>query len=330
MSPSTMINHGKFRQIFLLLFRLGLGIFLLWLSVREVRLDHLMVAFSSAKLIRLLVAVCSVLASLFIKLMRWGYLLQINGIGFSWKVLIRAYFLGQSANILMPFRSGEFVRIGWLRGAMGKGTAVISSTILVEKYLDLLMLTIITMAIIPGLPLEYHHLVTDRIRQTLLIFSAGMVLLLWAFPSGWKWMRSHWRINYDHFLRYTNALDDLAIRVIQVRTFKKLLVLFGYSIVIWALMGLTNKIVFQAFQIQAGWDAAALVLVLVTVGLIPAVMPANIGPFYFFAMLALIPYNVPEQIRLVYAVALHAVVTLPPIILAAGLLIGREKDKTVV
>ena len=51
------------------------------------------------------------------------------------------------------------------------------------------------------------------------------------------------------------------------------------------------------------------------IGLLPAWMPGNIAPFYFFASVGLRPLNVPLDLGLGFAVVLHAVVTLPVLLL---------------
>jgi hypothetical protein len=73
----------------------------------------------------------------------------------------------------------------------------------------------------------------------------------------------------------------------------------------------TNLLLFQSLGIPLGGTAAGLVLILVYVGLIPALMPGNIGPFYFFARLAVIPFGIINTQAVVYAVLLHAIVTVP-------------------
>jgi uncharacterized membrane protein YbhN (UPF0104 family) len=57
-----------------------------------------------------------------------------------------------------------------------------------------------------------------------------------------------------------------------------------------------------------------LVLISVYIGLLPALMPGNIGPFYFFARLAILPFGILNDQAFVFAVILHAIVTLPPLL----------------
>jgi len=95
-----------------------------------------------------------------------------------------------------------------------------------------------------------------------------------------------------------------------LRNPRRTLPVFMLTALNWLLMWVMNLIMFKAVGIQLGGGAAALVLALVMVGLLPAVSPGNIGPFHFFATLGLRPFGVPVEQGMAFAILLHAVVTL--------------------
>ena len=105
-----------------------------------------------------------------------------------------------------------------------------------------------------------------------------------------------------------------------IRQPKKTIPAVSLTLVNWILMWITNLLIFRAVGLTAGGVAAALVLALVMIGLMPAWMPGNIAPFYFFATLGLLPFNIPLDLGLAFAVVLHAVVTLP-VLLLGGLIL---------
>ena len=86
------------------------------------------------------------------------------------------------------------------------------------------------------------------------------------------------------------------------------------TILIWGVMWMTNLLLFKSLSLPVNATAAGLVLTLVYAGLLPALMPGNIGPFYFFARLALLPFGIIPDQAFVFAVVLHAIVTLPPLL----------------
>ena len=99
------------------------------------------------------------------------------------------------------------------------------------------------------------------------------------------------------------------------------------SMVIWLVMGVTNWLLFKSLGLSLGWQAAGLVVVLVYVGVLPALMPGNLGPFTYFAQLALLPFAVESSTALAFAVILYVVVNLP-VLLLAGIIAPGTKDKT--
>jgi uncharacterized membrane protein YbhN (UPF0104 family) len=99
------------------------------------------------------------------------------------------------------------------------------------------------------------------------------------------------------------------------------------TVLIWGVMWVTNLLLFKSLDLPLGGTAGGLVLILVYVGLLPALMPGNIGPFYFFARLAILPFGIINDQAFIYAVVLHAIVTLPPLLGGViGLLIRPDRQ----
>jgi uncharacterized membrane protein YbhN (UPF0104 family) len=72
------------------------------------------------------------------------------------------------------------------------------------------------------------------------------------------------------------------------------------TIFIWCVMWSTNILVFKGLGIPLGGTAAGVVLISVYVGLLPALMPGNMGPFYIFALLALLPFELSRDQAFIY------------------------------
>jgi hypothetical protein len=89
----------------------------------------------------------------------------------------------------------------------------------------------------------------------------------------------------------------------------------------------TNVFVMNALDILPILESASAVVVLIYIGGIPALMPGNIGPFYFFASLGLTLYGIQSEPALTFAIVLHALVTLPSLA-AAGLSLLLQSLRT--
>lgn len=274
----------------------------------------------------LLAAFVSVLAGLTIKVVRWSILLRNYGIKLPLYRLISAYFIGQAANIVMFIRGGEVLRIGWMH-SRGKDDLIhITATVAFEKYLDLIMLVVVMMIVTPNLP----NVAVERLNK-LSPWLAGISFLLFAIillcPWLWKkitlrWAFSGWpgkvQIKINQFINAS----------LWLRKPERLLPAFSISIAIWMMMALTNILLFRALDIYPGWQASGLVLVLVYIGVLPALMPGNIGPFTYFAQLALIPFGIEPSTALAFAVLLYGIVTIPPLIIAGIMLLFSRKLET--
>ena len=293
------------------------GISLLILSIQEIHWDQLVEGIHSANLAWLALAIISVLVGLAMKLWRWVNFIGNYQIHASLAKLYRAYFVGQAVNIILPFRGGELVRIGYFADEP-KVLPEVATTIVLEKYLDLLALTICGLLLSINISLD---LVINLRGWFLALTSIVTVLLLAALffgPAFWGKIRTKKLLPFsmmewlDRWVETSQWLRNPTLM------FPGILL----TVIIWGMMWLTNLFVFKSLGIPLGGTAAGLVLILVYVGLLPALMPGNIGPFYFFAQLALLPYAISHDQAFLFAVVLHAIVTVPPLVCGSiGLLV---------
>jgi uncharacterized membrane protein YbhN (UPF0104 family) len=129
--------------------------------------------------------------------------------------------------------------------------------------------------------------------------------------------------------RYVNPLVGWLEDSAWMQSPRRFAPAIGLSLAAWIIMAVTNQCVLHAVGLNGDWRASVLVLVLVYVGVIPAFAPGNIGPFHFFAMLALSLVGVSGSQNAAFALFLHLLVTLPPILLSAILILasGRERKQ---
>jgi uncharacterized membrane protein YbhN (UPF0104 family) len=91
------------------------------------------------------------------------------------------------------------------------------------------------------------------------------------------------------------------------------------SLVIWGLMLATNLVLLLAFDLPFSGRLALSVLVLGMLGMAANFTPANIGPEHWAIMFALTTFGVLPSIALAYALVLHAIITVLPLLLALAL-----------
>jgi glycosyltransferase 2 family protein len=302
-------KHNRSYKFILTMLKILAGLGMLILSIQGIHWENLVAGIRSADLSWLSLAILSVVLGLFLKFWRWVTMVRNYQIRSTVGRLYSAYFVGQAVNIILPLRGGELVRIGYFAGEP-KILPEIASTIILEKYLDLMALTVY------GLLVSYKISLDNilNLGSWLLPLTVIMTILLLAAilfgPTIWG------KIQAGKFLpeRVIDWIDRWVQASQWLRNPKQVFPAVLMTILIWGVMWLTNLLLFRSLGLPLGGTAAGLVLILVYVGLIPALMPGNIGPFYFFARLAVLPFGILHDQALVFAVLLHFIVTVPALI----------------
>lgn len=309
-----------------LLIKTVAGISFLVLSLIGVDWSQLKTSIETVDLCWLLLVLLSVLVGLFLKILRAYLFIKNFGVRVSFGRVTQAFFLGQSLNILLPSRSGDLLRVGYLSAEQPSLIAQITAAIGLEKYLDLLAMTAIALGVAAYLPVER----ASWVRQWLLPLSAlssGILVVMLVFGP-WLWKRlqpflARW--GNPWFQRGLVLVDRLVRSSIWLRDLSLLIPALLLTAVIWVVMWATNLFLFRGLSLLVPLAAGGLVLVLVYIGVLPALMPGNIGPFYFFAQQGVIPFGAPAEKALAFAILLHAVVTITPLLASAASLLFSKK-----
>ena len=304
--------------------RLTLGFGALIYALRGVDLVALADAIKGLDPLWLAIAFLAVLASIGVKFWRWELLVNPVCPQQSSLSILRSLLLGQAANIVLPLRGGDLVRAAVLAPSGGRLAAVLAVTV-VEKALDLIALGLAAAAamllIWPGsVAVSWPGM-----------FLLGLALLLAALvimsslDRVWARLRPVLkRLPANTAVSAQKFGDGMVDGIGELRRARHMPPVIALTLLSWLVMFSINIALLKSFAIPAPAGAALLVLVLVHIGVIPALMPGNIGPFYFFARLALTTYGISAAASTGFAVVLHAIITLPPMI-GAGLALLMSK-----
>jgi uncharacterized membrane protein YbhN (UPF0104 family) len=86
-----------------------------------------------------------------------------------------------------------------------------------------------------------------------------------------------------------------------------------WSVVVWSTATLTNYFVLRALDIQAPAASALVVLVMFQLGVSFSSVPATLGIFEYLCLVALSFFGVGQEAALGYALLLHLLLTIPPV-----------------
>jgi glycosyltransferase 2 family protein len=314
------VTQTPFWKVFSFLFRLILGIGLVVISLWHVDLRTVSELLTHASIFWIFLALVSVLLSTGVKLLRWDWLLKQFSINANFQQTTGAFLVGQAGNIVLPVRAGEIIRIGWISAGNPGIAGEVLAAILIEKYLDLAALVVLLLtfggeAFI--IPLKWQF-------PTAVLATVFLIGVVWKGHALWQtissWLRS--RLPPVTF-PWIDKADRLVDQVQWLKKPDRAICALGLTALTWLIMIVTNLLVLQSLSLPVDFKVGTLVLALVYVGVAPALMPGNFGPFYFFASLGVSLLAISNQQQIAFAVLLHALVTLPPLVLAGVYLLIR-------
>lgn len=315
------ITRSRYFRYLLIAIKIAAGVGLLILAVRGIQFDNLVQGLRSVDPSWLMLTILCTIIGLGLKLWRWNILLNNYHLPTSFIKLFSAYFVGQAVNIVLPLRGGEVVRIGYL--AKDKKTLPgVTSTIVMEKYLDILALTVSCIFVSLYISVDTLLNLSRFLFPLAIIATAISIFVIFLFPRFWLVIKEKLPLSKE----LLTVLDNWIQSSQWLKNPLEVLPSVLFTALIWAVMWFTNLLLFKALGLPVSSVAGGLVLVLVYIGLLPALMPGNIGPFYFFASIALLPFGILRDQAVVFAVLLHAIVTLPPLLCGtAGLVIHSQR-----
>ena len=266
--------------------------------------------------------ICSVL----LKVARWIILMDKYGLRISFRRVSEAYFLGQVVNIVLPTRGGDVVRLGIISAYNPAIIPRVTATIVLEKFIDLVALAAIALAVSAYLPPE----AAQWLRQWLLPVSSmaalGLVLIILLGPLLWHRFEGRLsRFTHSWIVRGVELMNGFVSSSLWLRKISNMLPLILITVLIWGFMSLNSLILFRALGLNLPITASGLVLVLGYVRSVLQLPPGSVEPFYFFSQLGVTTFGANSESALAFAIVLHAFVTLIPILIS-GLLILTSAD----
>lgn len=296
-----------------------LSLLFLWLAARQVHLWEVWSALQQANLWWVGAALAAFLATQGVKAARWKALFYPEHGARRLGKLLRLIYIGQMVNAALPARLGELARAYILARTEAVSGAYVLGTIVLEKALDSLMLLLVVLITSIFMPFP------SWVKGSSLVVSGGMVVLLTVMTILSRWEgRLPCRVaqafaptSWLGRLGVMAAIQRAALSLRPLRSFRMNLVLWGWSAGNWALMILTNLLMFRAFSLHLPWTAAPLLLAILNIGIIVPSSPGRIGIFHYLCVLTLGLYGVDAALALACGILLHAVVYVPIFLLGA-------------
>ena len=314
------------------------GVFF-WLVVRQVEWQEIKQLLRQANVPLVLSAIVVFFVGYGFRIERWRLMLIHDNPKLEWKDCSGLLLVSLSANNLLPFRLGDFLLSFGFNRQLGVKKATTLSSMIVIRLLDFLAVIWFL-----GLAVAYYGTETNRllgIGGWVIILAAVAILVVLIFSSYFKvvvlWFCRLGRfINQgitERLCRFVEQIFEALSHLSKGRVMGRLI---GYSLVAWFFEGLVFWLCALALPAMSDSGAAWLAMPVGSLATAIPSSPGYIGTFDYFTTQAMMVLGNSQAASTVFALLVHFVVWLPPIIAAGGFLmlnprviksVVRDKDK---
>ena len=301
--------------------------FFLYLSVRHVRPAEVWDAFQESNYWWVIPSVALLFAAQGVRALRWRYLFAASTRP-PYVPVLEATLLGQFFNSILPARAGEVARIVALHRTAGTSRAETTSTVVVERVWDVLVLLALLFVFVSWLPpvAWLHAAAILGIVLCIGTVTAVAVLLGWGERPFLVLLRPLARLGLpflsleraEHasasFVRGAASLRDPRLAFVAV-------LLTGVS---WLPHALSIWVLMFGFHLGLSLLAALLVLIAIGLALVIPSSPGAIGVFEAAVVIVLRAYGIENADALSFAIVLHAV-NFFPFVLAGPMVLGLRQ-----
>jgi glycosyltransferase 2 family protein len=279
------------------------------LALRGVSLAQLWSALRTADYLWLAPGIIITVILLVLKAWRWQ-LLFYPEYRLPFSSVFTALCAGYLASNVFPARLGEVVRMFLLAGEQPVSVARTLSTIVIERLLDLLTLFVMLVALLPFVSVQ---LPVDVMRGAAVVGVLAVVgsaaLVILSVYKAWLLRLAHAVLGRVRLLdrppvyaALEHLIDGFAALRGRLGLFLVLLSLLGWA----GVVGMAGSAAL-AMRLNAPLTALVFAVVLTTLGMLVPSSPGYIGVFHYLVTVALLPFGVPKDTALGFALVWHGV-----------------------
>ena len=318
----------QFLSTLRVLFFLGIGVLLLWLTFRNQSFGSVFDKVKEANLYWMALSVVLSILALISRAMRWKQLIQSLGYEPRLKSTFNALMFGYLANLAIP-RLGEVSRCG----SLGKTEKIpfdkLFGTVILERLSDVLMLLL---SIIVVAFLEFDHIggfmnttffipLLEKMQSaTSLIFTFIGLAIIGVFGLVYLFKMQ----NAPTFIvKARKLIKGFGEGFASIAKLENKLLFVGHTFFIWIMYWLMTYSCFFALNTTSGLDLMAGLFIMVIGGIgMTAPVQGGIGAYHLLVSKALLIYGLSEMDGIVFATLVHITQTLLLIVLGGASMIS--------
>ncbi len=291
----------------------------LYLAFRKAHLSEVVSALRSADYAYFAPAAALILLSLFLRAVRWRYLLNpIKPVGM--RSLFAATAIGSMGNYLLPARIGELIRAHVIgeKEKISRGASF--ATIVVERVFDgFTLLLFLAVILLLGTPLPGW--LRDATTAAVVFYIVALGGLI-AFTVKTELVL---RVGAALVRPLPDKIGGLLMRVLDrfggglriLKSSKDIVLTSLLSPLVWVPNAIMIQLLFMSFGIQVPAAISFLLLVALCIGIMIPSAPGFIGTIQYVSVAVLALFGVPRGQALSFSIVYHLGVFVP--IVGAGL-----------
>ena len=291
----------------------------LYYAFRQINFWELWISIKNVNFILVILAIVILLLSNVIRAWRWQILVKpIKDVSF--EPAFSSIMIGYFGNSVLPFRMGEFLRAYVVADKTSLTASTAFGTIVIERILDFIGLSAVILLIMTVYPLKT---IGGSIIIGVIVLSLTAFIFIFLF-SGFK-STLLVKIEKLSLLRFgllrkillfiKNILDGAT----TIRATNKLGIILLYTLIIWIMYYCSTYLATIATGIELEWFGFGILLISTTLAISIPAAPGYVGTYHAAAVYILTNlFNVGRLDAQAAAIILHAVGTIPIVIIGAG------------
>lgn len=259
-----------------------------------------------------------------LRVTRWWLMLRVRTLGLLWTQAAGPFLISVAANNVLPLRAGDILRLFAFRSRPGLEPSRIAGTLVIERLLDLTVLLLIFAIVLTQVVASGALEQMARLGQWVAVIGVLVAVAVFSLPIAdrllFSFLRQSSRVRGKPWVGKLLQLEAvLADTIAGLGSPAILIVLAALSIVIWLFEGGVFVAALAAFDTShATVIAAFFALAVATLATLVPSSPGYVGTFHFFAIQALLPFQIAPTTAAAVAISAHLMLWLPTT--SAGLL----------
>jgi uncharacterized protein (TIRG00374 family) len=315
------------RRAIALAIALGASAFFLYLSFRKVDFGDVWPAIAGVSIGLLSLSLPLRIASIGLAAVRSQVMLRpLHPYGLY--RLFKSVLLASAVNIVIPFRVGDFARVGYLARYGDQPASTCLAVIAFERAMDLMALVLLLVCALPAIAVDLPLTTTFYLLVAAVVAVIVGAIIVSRHPAQFvgvcAWAAGVFGRSFRTFVEERAA--RFAHGLTALRSITSLIATIALSIGFWVLTALSCQLWMWAFGLSLPWYAPIVLLAFLSIGMAVPSSPGHIGTYHFFTITAMTTLGVSDSAATSFAIVAHAMAVVPLTVLSIPLLIGDSAD----